>query len=205
MNYVILLCAYLAYSTFGVDYSTLFATSQISCLVGGGRTFAIPRGYCSYGGLDSNIKQNLKNAWNGGMTNVDLYMFPCVPCNNPKEQVRALVEGVKGEKYGMIWIDIEILNWNADHNVNRNFILQLIEELKAENVNIGIYTNNHNWVNIVGSDWSALNEFPLWYAHYDDNPSFSDFTSFGGWTKPSIKQYKGTTSMCSGGVDLNFY
>ena len=22
---------------------------------------------------------------------------------------------------------------------------------------------------------------PLWYAHYDNNPSFSDFTEFAGW------------------------
>jgi hypothetical protein len=24
----------------------------------------------------------------------------------------------------------------------------------------------------------------LWYARYDGEPSFSDFRSFGGWTKP---------------------
>ena len=29
------------------------------------------------------------------------------------------------------------------------------------------------------------------YAHYDASPSFSDFVSFGGWTKPAIKQYAG--------------
>ena len=27
----------------------------------------------------------------------------------------------------------------------------------------------------------------------------------GGWTRPSIKQYKGTTSACGTGVDLNWY
>lgn len=48
---------------------------------------------------------------------------------------------------------------------------------------------------------------PLWYAHYDNNPSFSDYSkyAFGGWSTPSIKQYLGDTTLCSVGVDLNFY
>ena len=29
---------------------------------------------------------------------------------------------------------------------------------------------------------------PLWYAHYDNNPSFSDFSPFGGWKEPYAKQ-----------------
>ena len=28
--------------------------------------------------------------------------------------------------------------------------------------------------------------YPLWYAHYDNNPSFSDFTPFNGWTQPAM-------------------
>ena len=43
------------------------------------------------------------------------------------------------------------------------------------------------------------------YAHYDDNPSFSDFSPFGGWNKPSIKQYAGDKTECGVGVDLNYY
>lgn len=29
---------------------------------------------------------------------------------------------------------------------------------------------------------------PLWYAHYDNSPSFSDYSSFGGWSEPYAKQ-----------------
>jgi hypothetical protein len=35
-------------------------------------------------------------------------------------------------------------------------------------------------------------------------PDFSDFKSFGGWVKPSIKQYKGTTAVCNASIDLNY-
>ena len=45
---------------------------------------------------------------------------------------------------------------------------------------------------------------PLWYAHYDSKPDFSDFTPFGGWSSPAYKQYAGTTSVCGMGVDLNY-
>lgn len=45
---------------------------------------------------------------------------------------------------------------------------------------------------------------PLWYAHYDHIANFSDWTEFGGWSVPTIKQYAGTTNDCGGSVDLNF-
>lgn len=47
--------------------------------------------------------------------------------------------------------------------------------------------------------------FPHRYAHYDMNPSFSDWYSFGGWSKPAIKQYAGDQYFCSAGVDKNYY
>ena len=52
---------------------------------------------------------------------------------------------------------------------------------------------------------AAVSSVQLWYAHYDNNPSFSDFIQIGGWKKPNIKQYKGDTTLCSAGVDLNYY
>ena len=52
---------------------------------------------------------------------------------------------------------------------------------------------------------SQFSKYQLWYAHYDNNPSFSDFKSFGGWTKPNIKQYAGTTNICSTSIDKDYY
>ena len=42
-------------------------------------------------------------------------------------------------------------------------------------------------------------------AHYDGNPSYSDFEAFGGWSKPSIKQYLGDKTSCGAGIDYNYY
>lgn len=42
------------------------------------------------------------------------------------------------------------------------------------------------------------------YAHYDNNPAFSDFSAFGGWSSPHAKQYAGDVTQCSLGVDKNY-
>ena len=44
----------------------------------------------------------------------------------------------------------------------------------------------------------------LRYPHYDEDPSFDDFESFGGWTTPSMKQYSGDQDACGMGVDYNY-
>ena len=67
-----------------------------------------------------------------------------------------------------------------------------------------MYTSKSQWTPIAGGS-SQFKQYPLWYPHYDNSASFSDFVSFGGWTKPAIKQYAGTTTQCSVGVDKNFY
>jgi len=62
--------------TLGVDVSQLFPTSTYQCMKSNGYTFAIIRGYCSYGGPDANVVQGLKNAKAAGII-TDIYMFPC--------------------------------------------------------------------------------------------------------------------------------
>lgn len=56
---------------------------------------------------------------------------------------------------------------------------------------------------------SILKELKLYndyrYAHYDNNPSFSDFEPFGGWSRPAIKQFAGDKSVCGAGIDENYY
>jgi GH25 family lysozyme M1 (1,4-beta-N-acetylmuramidase) len=80
----------------------------------------------------------------------------------------------------------------------------MVDQLQVHNVTFGIYTSKSQWDPIMGGS-TQFSKYPLWYPHYDSNPSFSDFVSFGGWKTPSIKQYKGTTTTCSASVDLNWY
>ena len=63
------------------------------------------------------------------------------------------------------------------------------------------------WQGVMGSfaGCPAAGSQKLWYSHYDNTQSFSDFTPFGGWQKPTMKQYQGDTTLCGVGVDKNYY
>jgi hypothetical protein len=64
-------------ATYGVDLSSYASTSAFSCMRSNGYDFAIPRGWCSYGGADGNVMANVNNARAAGIEYVDVYMFPC--------------------------------------------------------------------------------------------------------------------------------
>jgi len=204
---LVVLAVFIASSsaTTGVDVSQAVTPGSWTCLKGQGVSFAIVRGYQSVGRLDPNARSNIANARAAGIAYVDAYIFPCVPCGNPEGQIEATVSGLSGANYGMLWLDIERQSWSSNLATNQDFIARLIAKGKAMGVHLGIYTNYNNWQTIVGIGWTGGSSLPLWYAHYDGNPNFGDFAAFGGWSKPSIKQYLGDKTACSVGVDYNWY
>ena len=75
------------------------------------------------------------------------------------------------------------------------------------NLTVGVYTSQSQWTATMGSSFSAGKNYPLWYPHYQIPPqlNFDDFVSFGGWSKPYMKQYSGDDSdSCSDGYDANW-
>lgn len=188
-------------SLLGVDVSGL--TDVFSCLHSSGYEYAIVRGYMSTGYVDPNARANIANAKAAGMSAVDVYLFPCVPCGDPVSQGNALWSALGGS-FGTVWIDVETYAWNEDQATNQQFISSLVSTLKGHGAIVGIYTSLYNWSSIVGS-WTGMSSLPLWYAHYDNDPSFGDFSEFGGWARPAMKQYDGNVMACGAGVDLNYY
>jgi len=71
---------------------------------------------------------------------------------------------------------------------------------------MGVYASEYMWSSIAGSGCHAGADAgaPVWYPHYDNNPSFSDWVPFGGWSSPAMKQYNTGTS-CDIGVDYNWH
>lgn len=61
----------------------------------------------------------------------------------------------------------------------------------------------------VGQNTRGFPGLPLWYAHYDNVPSFSDSWAyeFGGWSSPAMKQYYDSDSGPCGVsyIDVNWY
>ncbi len=80
----------------------------------------------------------------------------------------------------------------------------MVDEAKARGISVGIYSSSSQWSPIMGGT-SQFKSLPLWYAHWDAKLTMSDFSSFGGWTKPAMKQYAGDQSFCSAGWDKNYY
>jgi GH25 family lysozyme M1 (1,4-beta-N-acetylmuramidase) len=194
----------------GVDVSQLFSTATYQCIKNSGYTFASIRGYCSYGGVDANIVSNLNNARAAGLI-TDIYMFPCRG-KSASAQVDQMVSAIAGNLYGMVWIDVETnpssgCGWGADHNGNCAFLTETINRIKSHGKTPGIYASRYMWQTIMGSFTACTSPASqaLWYAHYDNSPSFSDFQAFGGWTRPNIKQFQGDTTLCGAGVDKNYY
>ena len=197
-------------SVLGVDVSQLFSTSTYQCMKTNGYYFAILRGYCSYGGVDAHITSNLQNAKAAGLV-TDIYMFPCRG-KSSTSQVDQMMAAISSSSYGMVWIDVETnpssgCGWGKDYTANCNYLAELISRIKQHGKVPGVYTSSYMWQTIMGTQTSCASAATqqLWYAHYDGQASFSDYTQVGGWKRPSIKQYQGDTTLCGAGVDKNYY
>jgi len=193
--------------TLGVDVSSQVLIDDFQCLDQSGYNYVIIRCYQSTGKVDPVAPHTIYNAWDGGMSQVDVYMFPCPSCGNPSAQVAAAVDYLNSynAKWNMFWFDIEGPQyWSSNSDDNINFLSAAIAEAKAKGQTVGIYSSASQWGPIMNG-WTGASDLPLWYAHYDDWASFGDFTPFGGWNTPHAKQYVGDATVCGVDVDLDFH
>ncbi|KAI7874951.1 glycoside hydrolase [Lichtheimia hyalospora FSU 10163] len=204
----------------GVDVSALVSTDSWSCAKGLGYSHAIVRCYFeAWGGnpggaLDNACAKNYANAVAGGFDQIDLYMFPCTgrsTCKSPADQVNEMVGHMNSNKMkiGTLWLDVEVdpqsNNWPSASEA-QSTLKEFKSAFDATGLKWGVYASQSQWTTITGSkDWVLDSSVPLWYAHYDEALNFNDFSPFGGWSKPTIKQYAGSQSFCSANWDKNFY
>lgn len=197
----------------GGDVSSLFSSSAYSCAVQGGWSFVIVRSYCSYGAPDPNALANLQAAKAGGMSATDIYHFPCAG-SDAATQVQDDVNAVSGN-FGTLWFDIETnpssgCGWSGDVSSNCNFLQSMIAAGQSLGISMGVYSSAYMWSSIMGDSCTAGADqgLPLWYAHYDGARTFSDFSPFGGWSTPSMKQYNDNSAIgsnCGISADADYY
>jgi len=192
---------------FGVDVSQPVSENAAACFQYN-NVNAIVRIYESTGRIDPNAVSTIKNlmyAYKG--LYLSGYIFPCYKCGNPTAQFQEAVQNLitNGIQLDAIWIDIEGAQyWSNSTSDNVNFIHQMVDEGKKQNYYMGIYTSASQW-NLITGGSTAFKDLHLWYPHWDNVANFNDFQSFGGWTRPWLKQYVGDTTMCGVGVDKNFF
>jgi hypothetical protein len=155
---IALLAINICHCSLGIDVSQLFSVQNYTCAKNTGISFAIPRGYCSFGGMDKNVVQSLKNMREAGLQ-TDTYMFPCRG-KNATAQVNEMIDNIPGDLYGRIWIDIETnpsagCSW-SDHDgaSNCEFTLELVKAVKARGKPVGIYASRYMWGSIF-KDYTA--------------------------------------------------
>jgi len=198
--------------SYGVDISQPMSTSTGNCLVSQGfGKFIAPRGYQSIGQVDTAVCTSLQSAASAGFKVRDVYIFPSpTSSKSARTQMTELVNYVssncKSAWSGRVWLDIEGAQyWKGDSTLNRQFYEQLYDSCAALGVSCGVYSSASQWSAIFGStSYCHGSQSPLWYAHYDGNPSFSDYATFGCWANPWAKQFKGDATVCGMGVDENY-
>jgi GH25 family lysozyme M1 (1,4-beta-N-acetylmuramidase) len=195
---------------YGADVSTAVSVTQWQALRSERSvSFGVVRCYRSSGSVDPEAPATVNNGWAAQLAGVDVYHFPSLAVGAAL-QVQQAVSALQaaGAKFGTYWIDVETgAGWStSDHAANAAFLVSLVQAAEALGLTVGIYTSNFEWSTIMGADNVQLASYPLWYAAYQTppNPSFSDFTPFGGWTQPARKQFVGDETYDGVGYDGNW-
>jgi hypothetical protein len=199
-----------AFASQGGDVHTLYQVSDFQCAADNGWDFVIARSYHSNGAVDPNGAANVQNALAGGISYADVYHFPCYGGVSASQQVQDNYNGVQGSGFGTMWFDVEPnpssgCGWSGDMSANCDFLGQLISAGSSLGIQMGVYASKNTWGSIMGDcTVGADNGLPLWYVHFDSNPSFSDFGGFGGWSAPTMKQYWKAVSICGLNADADW-
>jgi len=195
---------------YGADVSSPTSEAAWACLKSQhGVRFAVARAYTESGLFDDACVESVKNARAAGLSPVDVYFFPAFyhkAANASVDQFHSSMTS-HGVHANRVWLDIEGPQyWGPDHQRNNDYILDLYYRLKSQGYIVGVYTSDSQWVPITG-DSKILSFLPVWYAAYEtpQEPNFNDWRPFGGWSRPSIKQFRGTHSECGASIDANWH
>jgi hypothetical protein len=85
----------------------------------------------------------------------------------------------------------------------------IVASVEAASFEAGIYTSARYWPSMAGNS-TAVARLPLWHADYRQRyaaaspPDFErDFAPYGGWKRPLVWQWAGSTDLCGLNVDMN--
>eukprot|EP00826_Nyctotherus_ovalis_P049775 TRINITY_DN6038_c0_g1_i1.p1 TRINITY_DN6038_c0_g1~~TRINITY_DN6038_c0_g1_i1.p1 ORF type:complete len:212 (+),score=53.18 TRINITY_DN6038_c0_g1_i1:339-974(+) len=190
---------------YGFDASAgPFSVESMKCMKDNNYVFVIFRAHQQLGRVDPNAIANVKAALAGGL-DVDVYIYPCPRCRDPKQQVIRTVQALKGLNYKTIWLDVERQGWNLRiKEENRKFLKEMFMEATKHGKKVGIYTSSAEWSQIVGNDWTEGAKFPLWWARWDAKPTLKNFQPFAGWRRCIMKQYDHNKNLCGVNFDQNY-
>eukprot|EP00825_Cyclidium_porcatum_P040472 TRINITY_DN5123_c0_g1_i1.p2 TRINITY_DN5123_c0_g1~~TRINITY_DN5123_c0_g1_i1.p2 ORF type:complete len:125 (-),score=19.27 TRINITY_DN5123_c0_g1_i1:212-586(-) len=107
--------------------------------------------------------------------------------------------------YTEVWLGLFSSESWSDENTNCQQLENLITLGQQDFGNyIGLLSTRDNWNAIFGSSCDKFSIYPIWYIDDNGIASMNDWSSesFGGWRKPTMKQYQTNGQVC--GVSVNF-
>ncbi len=143
---------------------------------------------------------------------VDIYFFPSIGCalDGPSQVDAALNNLMQANvTFNRLFIDVETWSWYGPEDclLNEKFLSTVVQRV-VERIGIertGIYTVKSMWESIICPATTAMfSDVLLWYARWDHVPSFANYTEYGGWSQPFMKQYIGNGHLCDINLDFNY-
>ena len=162
------------------------------------------RVYVYDGRMDPYAEANMKMALDAGYKTVDVVMAPCMGCN-PESQALRVAKFLKDRSYvNMVWIDTEYLYWMHRYS-NEEMLKTIVSVLSKESFHLGIISSRTIWDKYFDPSFTEVAHYPLMYMSLNKEPSFKDFTKFGGWKGPQSKFYDANGKLCNMNVGLIYY
>jgi hypothetical protein len=130
------------------------------------------------------------------------------PWNQTPAQRTRLALATFGDRITRLWLDAE----DSTNPYDENQLLECVKVCEDAGMPVGIYTGGWWWKPNTG-DSKAFSHLVLWDANYlrtsadadaEFIPDLASWKPYGGWTKPEIWQYQGTSTLCGYSVDMNY-
>ncbi|VDL76652.1 unnamed protein product [Nippostrongylus brasiliensis] len=173
--------------------------SQFKCLKNIGFKVAFVRGYSDTQGgrVDYDVAANVQNATAAGL-GAEVYMEPAPTSTKPGgTQLDELYYMLKNNNIILrsIWLKVSTPQiWTTNKNTNVAYMNSVLVRAMQYGISVGIYTSSYDWSQITGG--ATVNNVMLWYWNVNgqgvggETPAnYHDFSPFGGWSAPSVKQY----------------
>ncbi|KHJ91002.1 hypothetical protein OESDEN_09140 [Oesophagostomum dentatum] len=166
------------------------------------------------GAFDTNAVNNIRYAWNAGL-GTEVFMTP-QPKSYKKggQQLQEVYNGLKAGKIDVkrVWVQVTSpVNWGANAQANIAFLNDIVKAAKTYGLTIGYYTSQYDWAQITKSA-PVQGTTQLWYWNVNgagpggETPAnFNDFRAFGGFTKPTAKQFGQVENVCGFVVNRDIY